>query len=148
MPSIGVGSVTGRRYKSGKVYILQYRIRQPVISVDQARALLRELDPDWRAPVVTLALTGLRAGELLGLRWKDIDFLNRRITVSHSLWRRRLDSPKTQASKARVAMPEAHQDAMPSVTWRDRVQRTSVGAAEDKVVRIGAVRVGAVVGQA
>lgn len=80
---------------------------KPVISVDQARALLRELDPDWRAPIVTLALTGLRAGELLGLRWKDIDFLNRRITVSHSLWRRRLESPKTQASKARVAMPEA-----------------------------------------
>ncbi len=35
-----------------------------------------------RAIIATLALSGVRASELCALRWRDIDFTNRRITVS------------------------------------------------------------------
>ena len=79
---------------------------KPVLSADQARALLQAVDSPWHAPVWTLALTGLRSGELLGLRWQNIDFLRKRIRVTHSLWRGRLVRPKTQASQAELAMSD------------------------------------------
>jgi integrase len=42
--------------------------------LDQVRALLAlKLTPWWRAYIVTALTTGLRPGELLGLRWEDLD---------------------------------------------------------------------------
>ncbi len=77
-----------------------------VFSANQARDLLQAVDPTWEAPVWTLALTGLRSGELLGLRWRSIDFLRKRISVTHSLWRGQLVRPKTKASQAALAMSD------------------------------------------
>lgn len=65
------------------------RIRLPVTdreevaipSVDDVRALRDALDARWRAIVVTLAGTGVRIGELLGLQISDVDFLRREVSV-------------------------------------------------------------------
>jgi integrase len=39
-----------------------------------------DVAPEWmRAPVALAALTGMRRGELLGLRWLDVDMANRRL---------------------------------------------------------------------
>jgi integrase len=44
------------------------------MSPDDARALLAAVEGEWFAPLVTVALyTGLRQGELLGLRWEDVN---------------------------------------------------------------------------
>lgn len=77
-----------------------------VFSADQARQVLQAVAPPWEAPVCTLALTGLRSGELLGLRWRSIDFLRKRISVTHSLWRGHLVRPKTKVSQAKLAMSD------------------------------------------
>jgi integrase len=48
---------------------------------DEEARLMRKLSARLR-PLVVLALnTGMRRGELLGLRWKDIDLVNRTITI-------------------------------------------------------------------
>jgi len=48
---------------------------------DEERRLMRKLPARLR-PLVVLALnTGMRRGELLGLRWQDIDLINRTITI-------------------------------------------------------------------
>ena len=44
--------------------------------------------------VLTLARTGMRLGEALGLKWGDIDFNSRFITVQRSLSKGRLSTPK------------------------------------------------------
>jgi integrase len=45
------------------------------MTLDQVRDLLAlELTPFWRAYIVTALTCGLRPGELLGLRWRDVDF--------------------------------------------------------------------------
>jgi integrase len=56
--------------------------------------------------------TGLRLGELLALRWQDVDFLKNKIRVSHSLWNGELVSPKTEDSAASVPMKSALREAL------------------------------------
>src|SRR5262249_6944869 len=55
----------------------------------------RAVRPLYRRVLETLALTGLRAGELLALRWKDCDFKNCRFTISNTVWRGELQTTKT-----------------------------------------------------
>lgn len=82
------------------------RREKPTISVEQAKSVLSAVDTVYRVALVTLALTGIRAGELLGLRWFNIDFLRRRITITHSLWRGNLQTTKTESSDRTLAMPD------------------------------------------
>jgi integrase len=50
-------------------------------------------DPRTRALLATAICSGLRIGELLALRWRDVDLANRRLTVQES---------KTDAGRGRV----------------------------------------------
>ena len=51
-------------------------------------------------------LTGLRAGEVLALQIRDIDFERRVIKVRRSAWYGKIQTTKSLASRAPVAMPE------------------------------------------
>lgn len=82
------------------------RKRKSVWTVGQARALLLAVRPEYRTPLVVLALTGIRAGELLALRWINIDFLRKRIVITGSIWRGKLVSTKTEASDREIGMSD------------------------------------------
>jgi integrase len=60
----------------------------------------------WRTLFILLAMTGLRAGEALGLQWDDVDFAHKAIHVRRSAWRGRPQSTKSKASAAPVTLPE------------------------------------------
>jgi len=49
--------------------------------------------------------TGLRQGELLGLKWMDIDWFNNQIHVNRTYNHFRFYEPKTKTSKRRVDVP-------------------------------------------
>ncbi|NLM65873.1 MAG: site-specific integrase, partial [Enterococcus sp.] len=58
-----------------------------------------------------LAFTGLRKGELLGLRWKDIDFKNQTLSVNQTLttvegWKLAFQTPKTEKSLRTISLDE------------------------------------------
>ena len=56
------------------------------MTLDQVRALFAlKLTPFWRAYIVTGLMCGLRPGELLGLRWEDVDFGDGTIRVRKCL---------------------------------------------------------------
>lgn len=61
--------------------------------------------------VFLLALyTGMRRGEILGLRWKHVDFENRNLSVTQTLYRTRekgliFQEPKTKNAKRQIALP-------------------------------------------
>lgn len=66
----------------------------PSLDVGQVRALLAAveaseicLQKDLRDPVILLAATGLRRGELLALRWEDVDLDGRVLAVNGSVVR-------------------------------------------------------------
>lgn len=49
--------------------------------------------------------TGLRTGEILGLKWSDIDFKKEKISVQRTATSGRLQSPKTKKSKSTIDLP-------------------------------------------
>lgn len=51
------------------------RRQSKAMTLDQIRTLLAyKITPWWRAYIVTALTCGLRPGEMLGLRWEDVDF--------------------------------------------------------------------------
>lgn len=82
------------------------RRERTLLTVRQVRTFLAAVHPPWRTPIIVLAMTGVRVGELLGLRWKNVDCMHKRITITHSLWRGQLGTPKTEASSGVIGMSE------------------------------------------
>ena len=113
------------------------------LSPAQARALLdtaREADDRWSTLYVLAVSTGLRQGELLGLRWEDVDLKRATLRVRHTLQPpgfpkgapARLTPPKTRRSLRSVRLPHSvvqallrHQElqdaelARANGSWRD-----------------------------
>jgi len=48
--------------------------------------------------------TGMRRGELLARKWEDIDWINRKIHVRDSLYKKRFKTPKSEYSKRAIDM--------------------------------------------
>ncbi len=61
---------------------------------------------------LTAAMTGLRQGELLGLRWRDVDFDARKIRVVSPFVRGEFGDPKSAGSGRSVPMAERVADAL------------------------------------
>lgn len=58
-------------------------------------------------PLFTVLLgTGMRVGEMVGLRWEDLDFKNKMISVNHSLTYYPQDGSLTRACAFRVSLPK------------------------------------------
>jgi integrase len=65
---------------------------------EQVRAILNEIPLNYRPLFICLALTGLRAGELLGLQWKHVSLETGELRVEQSLWNKQVVAPKTRSS--------------------------------------------------
>ncbi|MFD4946885.1 tyrosine-type recombinase/integrase [Streptomyces sp. NPDC058409] len=94
-------------------------------TVAQVEAMARVMPPYIRAAIVTLAGSGLRIGELLGLKVSDVDFKAGTIRVERQrLQSGKIGPPKTAKSRRTVPVGEvvtdallAHLAARPSKEW-------------------------------
>jgi integrase len=63
----------------------------------------------WELPVLLAAVTGARRGEVLAIRWSDVDIARRRAQIARSLsWTSdgfNFKEPKTRRSRREVALP-------------------------------------------
>lgn len=76
------------------------REREPeVLDVGEMRKLLASLRTRERAMVSLDMPSGLRRGELAGLRWGDFNFQNLTVAVTRSLVDQRVGKCKTEVSK-------------------------------------------------
>ena len=73
---------------------------------EQVKAILNEIPLNYRPVFVCLALTGLRAGELLGLQWKHVSIETGELRVEQSLWNKQVVTPKTRSSRDSVWFDE------------------------------------------
>jgi integrase len=83
------------------------------LEADQLEAELGKVSGELRTMILVAAHTGLRAGELLALRWADIDLRAGRITVRHNTYRGEDRPPKGKRERtlplsktARAALKE------------------------------------------
>ncbi len=94
------------------------RHRNAAVRPEEARAILDAFaGSDLEAVVATAIYLGMRQGEILGLRWNDVDIDNRLIKVTTALQRVpaaerpspemmfRLADPKTEQSRRTLRMP-------------------------------------------
>jgi integrase len=76
----------------------------------ELQAVLDHIDGDRYAIAWQLALTGLRRGEVAGLRWSDIDLTGRTLQISSTRLRfgKHLveDTPKSRASRRTLPIPD------------------------------------------
>jgi integrase len=63
-------------------------------------------DP-WRVFFILLTMTGMRAGEALGLQWADIDFDHHCLHIRRSAWYGKAQSTKSKGSAAPITLPAA-----------------------------------------
>jgi integrase len=73
---------------------------------DEIRALIAQVDERWRALILTAVFTGLRASELRGLRWVDIDLKKSEIHVRQRADRfNEIGQPKSAAGERVIPIP-------------------------------------------
>jgi integrase len=74
------------------------KAEKPTLTPAQVQAVIAAVPMSFRAVLILLALTGLRIGEALGLKWKDIDLEAGRLQVLRSVWMGKEQSVKSRAS--------------------------------------------------
>ncbi|MEV0851469.1 tyrosine-type recombinase/integrase [Nocardia fluminea] len=81
--------------------------------------------------VLLLAHTGLRRGEACGLRWVDIDFTKRELSVKFTLslidGKHKLTPPKTKRSRRRVPMSDELIEELKRIRLRQKQERLRAG---------------------
>ena len=109
-----------REYGVREIYFTMPKTEQKkmeVLNADERRKLIRFLlaNPNRTNAAVLLCLfTGLRVGELCGLRWEDIDLKNNLISVNRTVQRVNhtgtseviVGSPKSRTSVRTIPIPE------------------------------------------
>lgn len=77
-----------------------------LLSPEELVRLLEALPPQWRCIVYLLALTGLRWGEVSGLRWDDVDLGKAMLRVRRTNWKGLAQAPKTDAAHRVVPLAD------------------------------------------
>ena len=94
----------GERRRKGKL-----RVGVDIPTPAEARAILGALPTlrgRWRPLMLTAIFAGLRASELRGLRWVDVDFKAGEIRVTQRADRyNKIGSPKSEAGSRAIPMP-------------------------------------------
>ena len=75
-----------------------------VLTVDELVKLLAAIPEPFRTAVFLDGASGLRVGELLGLKWEDVDFKKSVIYIRRSIVKQRVGPPKTEASQKPIPM--------------------------------------------
>ena len=92
-------------------------------SLDEVRKMLAVLEEPTRTVVLTAALTGLRKGEIRGLRWEH--FTGKELSVQQSVWNGHVTEPKTKGSKAPIPVIKQLGEALEA--HRLRIGKVAVG---------------------
>jgi integrase len=84
-----------------------YRAEIKPLDDEQVRVLLataKETQPRLYALYVLGVTTGMRQSELIGLRWSDLDMEGSRLTVKRSVFKGKVNAPKTARSTRTVRL--------------------------------------------
>lgn len=108
----------------------------PALDHDQAATVIKAAAGARIHLPVLLALTcGLRRGEILGLRWRDLDLEGGRLSVSQALEQTRaglvFKAPKTKRSRRLVTLPALAVEALRAHKAQQREEYLRLGFGKD-----------------
>ena len=110
------------------------RAEMKVLTPEQVRAFLAAMVDHPAHALYTLAVTsGMRAGELLGLQWGDVDLDAGHLTIRRALQQQNsaglvFVTPKTTKSRRRILLSQRAIDALRAHRDRQTFRRKQVGA--------------------
>jgi integrase len=81
--------------------------RAACFTLDDVATIINTAAGQYRVMFAIAAMTGLRAGEILALQKSDFDLERNLLTVRRSVWRGKLQTPKTSNSQAVLPVPVA-----------------------------------------
>ena len=101
------------------------KIAQRFFSAEEVKRIIAEASEPFATMFAILGMTGIRAGELLGMKVEDLDFERRLIFIRRSAWRGNLQTTKSKASKGALPMPEPLAAVLKRYleTWRPNAMR-------------------------
>jgi integrase len=76
----------------------QEKLEKPALNEAQLYALFDAVPIRHKAFYMTLAFTGIRTGEALGLKWADVDFASHELNIRRAIYRGGETTPKTSGS--------------------------------------------------
>jgi integrase len=77
------------------------------LTFDETDRVLRAAAPEWTVYLTIGVKTGLRVGELLALKWEDLDLVAGRLVVRRTLWCAQEGPPKGGRNREVPLSPEA-----------------------------------------
>ena len=94
-------------------------------SAEQARNIIAAAQEPFSTAFAIAAMTGIRPGELFGLKSDDIDFARKLLFVRRSAWYGKLQAPKSQASIRALPLPKSLEERLRAYfkTWRPNPER-------------------------
>lgn len=97
---------------------------------EEIKAIVAALDGRWRPLLLTAIFAGLRASELRGLRWSDVDLDRKEIRVHQRADRfNDIGRPKSEAGERTVPIPPMVANALKE--WRLSYSRPVIGRDEE-----------------
>jgi integrase len=94
-----------------------------ILTPKQAGDLAESLSPKPRMMVVLALTTGMRRGELLALRWRNLDEQNSCLKVNEAVYDNQFDTPKTKAGIRVVPLPDPVLVMLRE--WKSKIKRTA-----------------------
>jgi integrase len=94
-----------------------------ILSPDEIRSLISQLEPPFHLMIWIAATTGLRRSELFGLQWRDFDFEKLTIEIGRSIYEQTIGKCKTQNSQK--PLPLAADVAKELIRWREKSKHNS-----------------------
>ena len=101
----------------------QRRVDIHPFSLAETRQIIEAVKAEYRPYMTVRFLTGMRTGEIHGLKWRYIDFERRQILVRETIVRGRVEYTKTDGSQREIDMSKPVHDALVE-------QQTRTGSAE------------------
>jgi integrase len=91
----------GRRSPASKAKLgkKRHKHERRILSFDETARVLALLDEPHKLIIETCIVSGVRISEVLGLKWKHVDFVAGTIKIEQRVWHQDIDRPKSEDSK-------------------------------------------------
>jgi integrase len=101
-----VWNLSYRKKRTKQTQRRKFQVGVDIPSPDEIRALVSKLEGRWRPLILTAIFSGLRASELRGLPWANVDLKTSVIHVRQRADRyNKIDKPKSEAGERTVPVP-------------------------------------------